>query len=142
MYMKNKKRIRQGLLIISIVINIFLGYRYFSATYNPFVLDTNMSANATQTFSSHYLSSQKTGGQKTFLLTEQGKKIITNIRALHKAPTLLAEEKFSEGLCAGYLYELTTRMRGPDVPYKIGMMHPKTKQASDARELPYSYWYF
>ncbi len=79
--------------------------------------------------------------EKKFNLTENWKSIIQRARSEHKIVSLVPDNDMLEGKCAGYLYELTAKIRWPTSPYNIGMMHPKTKRASSARDLPYSYRY-
>jgi len=50
-------------------------------------------------------------------------------------------ESEGKNLCAGYLFELTSLLRGSDAPNTIGMLHPQTRSPADARELPYTYRY-
>ena len=72
-------------------------------------------------------------------LTAEGEQTIQGMRDDHQPTTLIKNTKNDESLCAGYIYELTDHLRGPLWPVTVGMLHPKTKKASDARELPYSY---
>jgi len=74
-------------------------------------------------------------------LTQQWKEIINQIRT-HQTPTdFFKEEQNNEGLCAGYVYELSRALWWDLIVNTIGLHHPKNRVACDARELPYCYRY-
>lgn len=139
-------RIIGCIAILSLLINLRRGVERFSLKKefqegSVQKNDTVKNQDYPRTFSDMADALSLQHSEKRFLLTEEGKNIIRDARSQHTAPPLLPAEKFTEGLCAGYLYELTARMRWPTAPLHIGMMHPITKVAADARELPYSYRY-
>lgn len=79
-----------------------------------------------------------------FKITAEWKKIIDNIRTLHKSPTLIDSEKLDLELCAWYIWTLSEKIWWNMSPYYIWMMNLKSKTPSKAWELPnyYSnYWW-
>lgn len=104
-------RIVLVLLVLSCVLNVLRGYE--RAVYKD-ALEKTVSVepkvDPKKTFSALGRAEHALEGVKEFSLTSEGKTIITNVRAYHTVPALIPEENFGEGLCAGYLYELTARM--------------------------------
>lgn len=78
---------------------------------------------------------------KQFPLTKKWRELIQQIRKQHKPSHIMPTESEGKNLCAGYLFELTSLLRGSDAPNTIGMLHPQTRSPADARELPYTYRY-
>lgn len=80
--------------------------------------------------------------QPVLPLTEEGKMLIDTIRT-HQTPTeLISNSRNSEYLCAGYIYELTARLRGPKGPQRVGLLTPRARDACDAWEIPHCYTYY
>ncbi len=80
--------------------------------------------------------------QPVLAMTDEGKEIIDLIRNSHTKTELISNERNDEFLCAGYIYELTARLRWPKGPQRVGLLNPKARMACDAREIPFCYEYY
>lgn len=81
-------------------------------------------------------------GAAMFPLTKEGRKIVADALTFRRVPGIIPADRRDESLCAGFDFGLSEKLWGAIAPYRIGMMHPKTKKPSDAWELPWSYaWY-
>ncbi len=110
---------------------------------NPSISQTNN--NCTQTPPTPIFQDLQGGRakntKKQFQLTPKGIELIKQMRQKHKASNIMPPESKGKNLCAGYIFELSAVLRGPEAPTTIGMLHPKTRSPADARELPYTYRY-
>jgi len=70
-----------------------------------------------------------------FKITNEWKKIIKNIRALHKSSSLIWKENADREVCAWYIWTLTEKIWWKQIPYHIWMMNTKTRKPAKAWEL-------
>ncbi len=76
-----------------------------------------------------------------FKLEPAARDIISNIRNLHKAKTLISPDNRDKELCAWYVWELSKKLWWDVSPYYIGMQNKKTQTPAKAWELPNYYEY-
>jgi len=76
-----------------------------------------------------------------FNLEPEAKDIISSMRNLHKAKTLISADYKDKELCAGYVWELSKQLWWDMSPYYIGMQNKKTQTPAKAWELPSYYEY-
>ena len=74
-----------------------------------------------------------------FKLSDEWKKLVENIRSLHKSPSLISSENYNKEVCSGYIWELSKKLWWDLSPYYIGMMEQNIKKTASAWQLPYSY---
>lgn len=74
-----------------------------------------------------------------FKLTDEWKKLITNIRSLHKSASLIWKENADREVCAWYIWTLSEKLWWKGVPYHIWMLNTNSWYPSKAWELPTYY---
>ena len=74
-----------------------------------------------------------------YKITSDWKKIIWNIRNLHKSPVFIVQDFQNKELCAWYIAELSKKIWGQKVIYSIWMQNQKKQKLAQAWELPYFY---
>ena len=76
-----------------------------------------------------------------FTLESGARDIISSMRNLHKAKTLISADHRDKELCAWYVWELSKQLWWDVSPYYIGMQNKKTQTPAKAWELPSYYEY-
>jgi len=81
----------------------------------------------------------KNYSETKYKIQEPWKKIIENIRNVHKSPILISTEFQDKELCAWYISELSKKIWWKKVIYSIWMQNLKKAKPAKAWELPYYY---
>jgi hypothetical protein len=74
-----------------------------------------------------------------FKITDEWKKIINNIKSLHKSESLIGIDNANKEVCAWYIWVLSEKIWWDEVPYHIWMLNFNTKTPAKAWELPTFY---
>lgn len=74
-----------------------------------------------------------------FKITDEWKKIINNIRSLHKSSSLIWKENAWREVCAWYIWTLSEKIWWKETPYHLWMINTQTRYPAKAWELPSFY---
>ena len=74
-----------------------------------------------------------------FKFTDEGKKLVKNIRNLHKSASLIWRSNAQKELCAWYIWILSEKLWWVESPYHLWMMNNEKRSPASAWELPTFY---